>query len=121
MRKLTNHLPNFERRGHQMKRIVLSALLLGLVAMVGVIALKSDVSAKQPTQVVILGCHVSNLPAPPFTLFNKVLLSSSSAGAPLVALNTDCAQALADVLSEGFELAKVEPLFSTGTQYLLTK
>ncbi|TMB19371.1 MAG: hypothetical protein E6J59_12175 [Deltaproteobacteria bacterium] len=46
--------------------------------------------------------------------------SSSSAGAPVVAAGTPCAQALADVLSAGFRIEPTEPLFSGSLPYTLT-
>lgn len=43
---------------------------------------------------------------------------SRSVGAPRLALRTDCAQALADLLSEGYSIADIE--FFAGNQALYT-
>lgn len=104
------------------------ALLLVTVPLL-LFALPTDGLADGLTEVVVALCVPvpgSGPPTPGFPLPpGPVLVSnaSSSAGAPAVTLGGSCAQALADLLSAGFEIVNVTPgpSFQGGAFYTLAK
>lgn len=85
--------------------VLLSVLLIALVLVVGSTRLGGNALAQSPgKQVVVLRCSVSA----PVSSIPIVMSSSGSAGAPVVIRGTTCAQALADLLSDGFGIQTVE-------------
>ena len=101
--------------------MVLSASLLAVLWTWGGNPLSYDASAARNSQsqvVVILCSEDSFLQPPPITVHS----SSSSAGAPMVAAGngSSCAQALASVLSAGFQLTS-NVVAGMGVQYTLVK
>ena len=76
-----------------------------------------DASPKGKVEAVVIICF-NNSPVanPPILVYG----SSSSAGAPAVSVGSECAQALASVLTAGFQLSTVTNAFS-GVQYTLIK
>ena len=91
-----------------MKRIIVSLLyvsLLALVLILGFTRLNSNVSAQQPRQLeaAILTCGQIQIH---HDLLN-VLTYTGSARTPTISIKSNCAQALADLLNNGFEIREV--------------
>jgi len=101
-----------------MKTVSLSAT--ALISILVVIWPNGSVFAQNVrNQVVILNCETDIVSSghP-----NTVIASSSSAGAPVVNLGTDCAQALTDVLNAGFKPIAIQASdTSLRTTYVLSK
>ena len=99
--------------------MVLSASLLAVLWTWGGNPLSYDASAAQhsQSQVVVIICSEDGFnPLHPIT----VQRSSSSAGAPAVPVGSECAQALASVLTAGFQLSS-NVTAGMGVQYTLIK
>ncbi len=89
-----------------MKRSIMSLLCVALSTLVFIIGfswLKNDLSAQQPRQIeaAILTCGATR---PPLL---EVQSYTGSARAPSIGIGTNCAQALAELLSYGFRIRKV--------------
>jgi len=89
-----------------MKRIIVSLLcvsLLALVLILGFTRLNSNVSAQQPRQIeaTILTC--ANIRDDLW----EVLTYTGSTRTPSIHIKSNCAQALADLLNNGFEIRGV--------------
>ena len=89
-----------------MKRIIVSLLcvsLLALVLILGFTRLNSNVSAQQPRQIeaTILTC--ANIRDDLW----EVLTYTGSKRTPSIHIKSNCAQALADLLNNGFEIWEV--------------
>ena len=95
--------------------MVLSASLLAVLWTWGGNASSYDAPAARNSQAVVIVCFNNGPVAnPPILVYS----SSSSTGAPAVPVGSECAQALASVLTAGFELSSVTPGLS-GVQYTL--
>jgi len=97
--------------------MVLSVSLLAVLWTWGGNALSFDASTARNSQsqaVVIVCFNNGPVANPPILVYS----SSSSTGAPAVPVGSECAQALASVLTAGFELSSVTPGLS-GVQYTL--
>jgi hypothetical protein len=74
------------------------------------------------TDVVVMACYANGEGVPAHIPF-EVLASSSSANAPEVESRSNCAQALADLLSAGFAIVDVQPspVNGAGAYYTLVR
>ena len=87
--------------------IMVVASLVVFISLAGTLALVQGTSAGPKRDVVLLRCtETAGQPI-------GVAQSSSSAGAPVIAADTSCAQALADLLNAGFRIqaARGEDIF----------
>jgi hypothetical protein len=84
-------------------KIWLCVALSTLVFIIGFSWLKNDLSAQQPRQIdaVILTCAATR---PPLL---EVQSYTGSARAPSIIIGTNCAQALAELLSTGFRIRRI--------------
>ncbi len=84
-------------------KIWLCVALSTLVFIIGFSWLKNDLSAQQPRQIdaVILTCAATR---PPLL---EVQSYTGSARAPSIDIGTNCAQALAELLSTGFRIRRI--------------
>jgi len=84
-------------------KIWLCVALSTLVFIIGFSWLKNDLSAQQPRQIdaVILTCAANR---PPLL---EVQSYTGSARAPSIDIGTNCAQALAELLSTGFRIRRI--------------
>ncbi len=101
--------------------ILFSTSFLAAFLLLGTSMMNADAQAPFPTSanVVLLVCTIDTQVPP--TGYN-VLVSTASAGTPVVSAGTGCAQALADTLSAGFELVDVKgDQAATTTNYLLRR
>ncbi|GEM_PF-1571078 len=111
-----------------MKKTVMAVLYTPFLITGLILGIIPQAFADRTTDVVMINCSVKFsdvIPGPPFPTPEPeeyvVFVSSSSAGAPVVAKGTDCAQAMADVLSAGFELRRVKGTQSHDLNYILIK
>ncbi len=83
--------------------ILLCGSLSALVFIMGFSWFKNDVSAQQPRQIdtAILSCGATRLP------LLEVQSYTGSTRAPSIAIGTNCAQALAELLSIGFRIRRI--------------
>jgi len=89
-----------------MKRSIMSLLCVALSTLVFIIGfswLKNDLSAQQPRQIeaAILTCGATRLP------LLEVQSYTGSTRTPTISIKSNCAQALADLLNNGFEIREV--------------
>ena len=89
-----------------MKRFIVSLLsipLLVFVSIFGINRLTNNVSAQQPKQIeaAILTCGETHRP------LLEVIAYTGSTRAPSISIGTNCAQALADLLKNGFKITMV--------------
>ncbi len=97
-----------------MNRIVFSSItLFSLTVIVGLLGLSRDVSADGSKEVVLVRCQEVQAfdpgPPPTFTLSPyEVANSNSSAGAPPIDREMNCAQALANLRNAGFKITRVK-------------
>ena len=83
----------------------------------------SSANATQPrVDVVVMACHANDEGTPAHIPF-EVRASSSSTNAPNVESGSNCAQALADLLSAGFTIEDVQPwpINGVGAYYTLVR
>jgi hypothetical protein len=98
-----------------MKRIVVIILSLSLLMLAS--ALGSATNANAQEEVVILICAPRLNVSPPQI---RVVASSSSDNAPAITPGTSCAQALSDLIDEGFQIEdETQAAFRAGIIYTL--
>ena len=89
----------------RMTAVLVSLVLIAVVVFLASVALRGNAFAQPPSnEVVILRCAVSA----PVSSIPSVMSASGSTGAPIVQRGTICAQAVSDLLKEGFALQDVE-------------
>lgn len=106
--------------------IVLSTALLAVLLTWGGNRLRYEASAQDKdhegpihqgkAEVVVIVCETDIGSVPPVI---TVLASSSSRGAPTVSVGSECAQALASVLTAGFRIRDAASLLGLRVQYTL--
>ena len=103
-----------------MNKIVLNPLSLMLFALTvigGLLGLSWDVSAGGPKEVVLIECTGGQpFGTGPFQVSQR---STNSAGAPPVAVGSNCAQALADYRTAGFKTTSAQIVSSGSPLYTL--
>ncbi len=103
-----------------MKKTVMALLSIPFLVTMLILGMSPEASADGAKEVVIINCTLSP-PGPVLKDGYEVALSSNSAGAPVVSSGTECAQAVADVLSAGFKLKTVKGTSSFDLNYILVK
>jgi len=98
--------------------ITIPTLLLFVCIILSSVVIANNASAEssRDQEVVILMCGTRFDLNPPVM---SVMASSSSSNAPTVSFGTVCAQALSDILGQGFRIKDVQPTFGDGALYTL--
>ena len=110
-----------------MKKTVLKILAASILISILIPGLNSKAFANDITGVVIINCGTKfvEVPGDPISILQpagyEVKYSSSSAGAPIILVESDCSQAVADVLGAGFKLKRVKGNQSDDLIYILIK
>ena len=111
-----------------MKKRFITLLSIPILMTMLVLGINTKASAGGIKDVVIIGCGADFVdpfpfpgePPPPPPGYS-VNYSSSSAGAPTVPIDFNCAQAIADVLNAGFKLQRVKGTQSDDLNYIFIK